>query len=70
VADKSNTSTLTNLAALAKKGVPFVRFRGCGFYPKDWTLYQQDRAEYFRRFDLVVRAAEKVGIGLIPSLFW
>ncbi len=70
LADKENTSTLTNLAALAKKGIPFVRFRGCGFYPKNWDLYLHDRPEYFRRFDLVVRAAEKNGIGLIPSLFW
>ena len=70
LADKANTSTLTNLAALAKKGIPFVRFRACGFYPKNWELYLHDRPEYFRRFDLVVRAAEKAGIGLIPSLFW
>lgn len=70
LANKEDTSTLTNLGLLAKEGIPFVRFRASGFYPKNWDLYLHDRPEYFRRFDLVVRAAEKNRIGLIPSLFW
>ena len=47
-----------------------MRFSASGFFPKNWDLYLNDRPEYFRRFDLVVRAAEKNGIGLIPSVFW
>ena len=70
IGDKHNTSTLTNLGLLAKKGIPFVRFRASGFFPKDWDLYLRDKPEYFRRFDLVVRAAERDRIGLIPSLFF
>ena len=33
-------------------------------------LYLEDRPEYFRRLDGVIRSAEKHGVGLIPSLFW
>lgn len=51
-------------------GIPFVRFSACGYWPVHWRLYQTDREEYFRRLDSVVRAAEKQGLGLIPSLFW
>ena len=65
-----NHSSLDNLAALAKAGIPFVRFRACGFGPENFQLYLQNRTEYFRRMDLVVHAAEDNNIGLIPSLFW
>jgi hypothetical protein len=66
----NDRSTLTNLARLAKAGIPFVRYRACGFGSENYQLYLQDRKEYFRRMDLVVRAAEENHIGLIPSLFW
>lgn len=68
--NKDDTSSLDNLALLAKKGIPFVRFRACGFYPDNLQLYLNDRSEYFRRMDQVVRTAEQNHIGLIPSLFW
>lgn len=55
---------------LAAAKVPFVRFIACGFWPKDARLYLDDKAEFFRRFDLIVRAAGQNGVGLIPSLFW
>ena len=41
-----------------------------GFWPADQKLYLTDKAEYFRRLDQVVHAAEEAHIGLIPSLFW
>ncbi|MES2708994.1 MAG: cellulase family glycosylhydrolase [Verrucomicrobiota bacterium] len=56
--------------ALAAEKIPFIRFAACGYWPVDWKLYQADREEYFRRFDALVKLAEKHGIGLIPSLFW
>ncbi len=65
-----DTTSRTGLARLAEAGVPFVRFMACGFWPVDNDLYQQDKDEYFRRLDLVVRSAEQARIGLIPSLFW
>ena len=63
-------SSLKNLAALGNAGIPFVRFMGGDFWPIEMKLYQEDKDEYFRRFDKVVRAAEKANVGLIPSLFW
>jgi len=55
---------------LAARNVPFARFAACGFWPNDWTLYQEDRARYFALLDGVVDAACAAGVGLIPSLFW
>lgn len=68
--DKGDVSSLHNLGLLADKGIPFVRFRACGFYPRNAQLYLENRAEYFRRMDQVVQCAEQHQIGLIPSLFW
>jgi hypothetical protein len=68
--NKDDRSSLDNLALLADKGIPFVRFRACGFWPVNAQLYLNDRAEYFRRMDQVVHCAEEHHIGLIPSLFW
>jgi hypothetical protein len=55
---------------LQQKGIPFVRFNCGGFFPKDWRLYREDPAAYFRLLDDLVRAAEEHDLGLIPSLFW
>ena len=68
--DPADESSLKNLAALGKRGIPFVRFMCGGFWPSDMSLYQNNRDAYFRRLDQVVHAAEQAGIGLIPSLFW
>ncbi len=68
--DGNDTSYDAGFAILAAKGIPFARFCATGFWPRDMKLYQTDRAEYFRRLDGVVKAAEKHGIGLVPSLFW
>ncbi len=65
-----DTSYEAGFAALAAKGIPFARFCATGFWPRDMALYRENSDEYFRRFDGVVRAAEKQGLGLVPSLFW
>ena len=70
LANPNNTSSLTGLEQLAKAGVPFVRFDGGGFSPKDWQRYLDNKEVFFEGFDRVVRTAEKSGIGLIPSVFW
>ncbi len=68
--DGKDTSYDAGFAVLSGKGIPFVRFCGTGFWPKDMQLYLTNRAEYFRRFDGVVESAHKHGMGMIPSLFW
>jgi hypothetical protein len=55
---------------LAQHGIQLARICGGGFYPSEMKLYVTNRAEYFRRFDGVVRSAETHGVGLIPSFFW
>jgi hypothetical protein len=68
--DPRDTSYSPGFETLARYQIPFARFAGCGFWPKEMSLYLTDPAEYFHRLDAVVGAAEKHGIGLIPSLFW
>ena len=62
--------TLEGLRFLGQKKIPFVRFWAGGHFPSDWKLYFQDKDEWFRRLDQVVRTAEESGVGLVPSLFW
>jgi hypothetical protein len=68
--DGNDTSYEAGFATLAAKGIPFVRFCATGFWPKDLQIYLTNRAEYFRRLDRVVQAAQKHGLGMVPSLFW
>jgi hypothetical protein len=70
IANGKDTRALDALRFLGRKGIPFVRFWACGFWPSDWDLYFSDKAEWFRRLDLVVRCAEQANVGLIPDLFW
>lgn len=65
-----DTSSLSNLATLAKAKVPFVRFMCGGYWPADQRMFLTNRAMFLERLDSVVRSAETNRIGLIPSLFW
>jgi len=69
-AGQTEFRTLEGLRYLGERGVPFVRFWACGFWPVSWDLYFNDKAEWFSRMDLLVATAEEAGVGLIPSLFW
>ena len=66
----SDTSYRRGLETLKQHNIPFIRFGANGFYPKDWDLYLNHREEYFKAFDLLVADAERLEIGLVPSLFW
>lgn len=70
VPGEENTSYDAGFQVLAAHGIPFARVAAVPFWPRDWQLYQQDKAEYFARYDRVIAAAEKHQIGLILSLFW
>ena len=65
-----DTSYREGFKELSSRGIPFVRFMACGFWPSDWKLYFSDKDAYFELMDDVVNAAEEHGIGIIPSLFW
>ena len=58
------------LEILSENKVPFVRFSVFPFYPVDWKLYLEDKQTYFSNMDKVVREAERLNMGLIPSIFW
>ena len=70
LAKADDTSYETGLDELARRGIPFIRFMACPFWPKEYELYRNDPDAYFRLMDAFVKAAEQRKIGLIPSLFW
>src|ERR1043166_2006068 len=70
LSDPRRTNYDAGFAELGRRGVPFVRFCGGGFWPADWRLYQTNRIEYFRGLGAFVRAGGSQGIGLTPSFFW
>ena len=70
LANPEDTSYREGFEELAKRGIPFVRFSACGFWPTNWKLYREDKEKYFRLLDGVVKCAEEKDVGLIPSLFW
>lgn len=65
-----DSSSLTNLTALAEAEIPFVRFMCGGYWAANQQIYLTNRTAFFERLDRVVRCAETNKIGLIPSLFW
>ncbi len=69
-AKPEDTSSLQGLETLASLGMPFVRFNAGGYSGKDWERYRADPEVHFATMDKVVREAERLGIGLIPSVFW
>lgn len=58
------------LRALAEYEIPVARIFGAPFWPVQMKVYFDDRLRYFQVFDAVVAAAERYGVGFIPSLFW
>ena len=68
--DHKDTSYEAGFRALAENQIPFARFMCTGFWPAEMKLYLENKAEYFRLLDGVIQAAQKHGVGLIPSLFW
>jgi hypothetical protein len=70
LADPNDTSSLTNLAALSRAKIPFVRFMCGGFWSAEQKLYLTNREAFFERLDRVVHCAETNHVGLVPSLFW
>ncbi|MCX7599766.1 MAG: glycoside hydrolase family 5 protein [Armatimonadetes bacterium] len=65
-----DTSYEDGLRALAAHGIPVARIFGAPFWPAQMKIYFDDRRRYYEVFDAVVAAAERHGVGLIPSLFW
>jgi hypothetical protein len=67
--EPTNTTSIQGLGQLGRSGIPFVRF-AIAYNDVDWRIFLDQRAEFFRRLDSVVQAAEQANVGLIPSFFW
>jgi hypothetical protein len=65
----TNRTSLDGLGQLGRAGVPFVRF-AVAYDEADWKIYFDQPEEFFRRLDVVVQAAKRANVGLIPSFFW
>jgi len=70
LADPKDTSYRQGFKVLADHDIHFVRYNAGGYFPTDYKLYLDNREEWFRRMDGVVKAAEENHVGLIASLFW
>lgn len=65
-----DTSYETGMAYLEARNIPFIRFAVNGYWPKNWSLYLDNKELFFQNLDAFVKAAETYNIGLIPSFFW
>lgn len=65
-----DTSYKAGFRYLKARNIPFARFMCSGFWPVNYTLYLEDKARYYKNLDAFVKAAEEIGIGLIPSVCW
>ena len=70
LSNSNDTSFIQGFDYLNTHHVPVVRLLAAGFWPKDWNLYFTNKAEYYRRLDVLVQQAELHHVGLILDLFW
>lgn len=61
---------LAGFRRLADNGIRFARIGAGPQWPTEWKAFEADRAKYLGQLDQVVAAAEKTGVGLVPSLVW
>lgn len=66
----NDTSYRSGFQVLADHHIPYTRTLLGGFWPSEVQLYVQNKAEFFRRMDGVVKAAEENNVGMIGSLMW
>ncbi len=64
------TNSFVALDDAATSGVAFVRFWASGFWPREMRAYFERPAEYWAVMDAVVDRAERLGVRLVPSIFW
>ncbi|MCX7817856.1 MAG: DUF4038 domain-containing protein [Kiritimatiellae bacterium] len=69
-ADAGLTNSFSALDDAATSGVAFVRFWASGFWPRDMRAYFERPTAYWAAMDAVVERAERLGVRLLPSLFW
>ncbi|MFA6174538.1 MAG: prolyl oligopeptidase family serine peptidase [Kiritimatiellales bacterium] len=65
--DVTNRSFVAGFDYLAAHGIPAARVHTRGD-PAGWSLYFNDKAEYYRRLDDFIQQAEQHGVGLLLDL--
>ena len=70
LANPDDRSYREGFKELGRRGIPFARIWIMGYWPAENKLYQDDRREFYKRLDDVVRCAADNHVGLIPSFFF
>ncbi|HLJ56361.1 MAG TPA: cellulase family glycosylhydrolase [Chthonomonadaceae bacterium] len=70
LANPRDTGYEAGFQTLEEARIPFCRIMAGGYWPTEQRLYLDDKQEFFRRFDAVLRSARRHRIGLILSCFW
>lgn len=60
--------SLKGMETLKAYDCKVIRFSTLPFYAEEFSAYEDER--YWPMMDRIVKKAEELGIGLIPSLFW
>lgn len=66
--DWDRSISLKALETLKSYDCKVIRFSTLPFYAEEFSAYEDER--YWPAMDAIVKKAEELGIGLIPSLFW
>lgn len=61
--------TLSAMETLKRYDCKVIRFAVLPFYAEEF-IYYEDTQNFWSALDAVVKKAEELGIGLLPSLFW
>lgn len=64
------TPSLAALETLKSYDVRVIRFNIVGYKYEEWNYVTKLENKYFETFDKIVKKAEELEIGLIPSFFW
>lgn len=67
----TDTNYTTDIAAIAGRGIPFIRF-AAGFYDRSsWNAgWHTAKAAYWTKMDALVATAEANNMGLVPVFLW
>lgn len=70
LSNPDDTSYIQGFKVLQQKSIPFVRMWAMGFWPSDNKLYLNNKPEFYRRMDKVVKAAGDADVGIVFSMFF
>jgi hypothetical protein len=66
----TDTAITEKFTFLSENNIPVARVIFAGLYPKSWSLFFEDRNEFWRRSDAFVAMAERKKVGILLCLFF